>query len=535
MLPEDKFFRTQDKDRIWQRYCGFFDLSLEEFMKIQYRLLMEQIELVADSPLGKKILKGKRPQSVEEFRRLVPLTTYEDYEPHLSQQQEDVLTEKPYYWCHSSGRGGYFKWLPYTHRGFEAFAKRALSAVILAAANYKGEVNLHPGTRMLLLMPPRPYTSGSAVHYLSQRFSIISIPPEEEAGEMEFDERIAAGFRIALRTGVDVIFSIASVLVKAGESMAEQAQGMRFSLTMLRPPVLTRLVRAWLTSKIARRTMLPKDIWKAKAILAGGTDASIYRNQIAHYWGQIPYEVYGSTEAFPMALQGLNRKWLTFIPDAAFWEFIPEEEWHKSRDNPEYQPATVLLDEVEPGKTFEVVLTQLYGMPLLRYRIGDLVTFVALRDEEAGIELPQLVFKARADEIIALAGLAELDEGIVWQAIANCGLKYEDWSARKEYEKDQSYLSLYLELKEEREAGEVEKLVDQQLKALDVDYRDVGTMLGLQPVRVTFLTPGTFQRYYEEKRKEGADLAHLKPPHMNASDTIIQRLLQLSQEGGGGT
>lgn len=161
------------------------------------------------------------------------------------------------------------------------------------------------------------------------------------------------------------------------------------------------------------------------------------------------------------------------------------------------------------------------------------MTCTALRDEEAGIELPQMVFKARAEDIIALAGLAELDERTVWQAIASCGLKYEEWSARKEYKRDQSYLRLYLELKEEREAGEVEKLVDQQLKVVHVDYKDLEALLGLQPVRVTLLSPGTFQRYREEKQKEGADLAHLKPPHMNASDTTIQRLLQLSQEGQG--
>ena len=535
MLPEDKFFETKDKERIWQRYCGFLDLSLEEFMQIQHRLLMEQIELVADSPLGKKMMKGSRPQSVEEFRRLVPLTTYDDYRPQLGQQQDDMLAVKPFYWCHSSGRGGYFKWIPYTHRGFEAYTRRVIASMILASANAKGEIKLGPGANALLLMPPQPYASGSAIYNISRELlSLRIIPPMEEAEEMEemeFQERIACGFRIALQTGADVICSIASVLVKVGERMTEQAQGMRFSLAMLRPPVLTRIVRAWLTSKIARRTMLPKDIWKAKAIVTAGTDLHIYKDQIAYYWGKVPYEMYVCSEVFPMAMQSWNKKWLTFVPDTAFWEFIPEEELQKSKDNPEYQPATVLLDEIEPGKSYEVVITHFYGMPHLRYRIGDLVTCIAPRDEDTGVNLPQMVFKARVDDIINLAGLTALTEKTVWQAIENCGFKYEEWSARKEYEKDQSYLSLYLELKEEREAGEVAELVDQQLKALDVDYRDVGTMLGAQPVQVTLLTPGTFQRYSEEKQKEGADLAHLKPSHMNASDTIIQRLLQLSQEG----
>ena len=530
MLPEDKYFQTKDEKKIWQRYCGFLDLSIEDFMQIQRRLLMEQVKLVSESTLGKKIMGDKKPRSVEEFRRLVPLTTYEDYEPYLSQQQEEVLTEEPHYWCHSAGRGGFFKWVPYTHRGFEAFAKRAIGANILAAANSKGDINFRPGARMLLLMPPKPYTSGSGVYYLSKRFSMQLIPSAEEVEELEFSERISAGFQISLRTGVDVIFSLASVLVKAGESMAERAQGMRFSVSMLQPSVLFRLVLALMRSKKERRAMLPKDLWKAKSILTGGPDVSIYRDKITHYWGQVPYEIYGATEAFPLAVQSWNRKWSTFIPDVAFWEFVPEEEWLKSMEDSGYQPATVLLDEVEIGKTYEVVLTHFYGMPFLRYRMRDLVTFVAMKDEETGVELPQITFKGRVDDAINLGGLTRLDEKTILEAVTKSGIKCEDWLARKEYDKDLSFLRLYMELNEGMDVDDIERLIDQQLKIIDVDYRDVEAMLGIQPVRVMIVTPGTFQRYYEEKRKEGADLAHLKPPHMNASNEIVQRLLELSQE-----
>ncbi|MCD6359032.1 MAG: GH3 auxin-responsive promoter family protein, partial [Dehalococcoidia bacterium] len=104
MLPEDKYFKTLSEEELWQRYCGFLDLSIDEFMEIQQRLLMEQIELVADSFLGKKIMNGNKPQSVEEFRLTVPITSYQDYEPYLSEQREDVLAEKPLFWCHSAGR-----------------------------------------------------------------------------------------------------------------------------------------------------------------------------------------------------------------------------------------------------------------------------------------------------------------------------------------------------------------------------------------------------------------------------------------------
>ena len=78
-------------DELWQRCCGFIDLSIDEFMRIQRRLLLEQIELVKKSKLGQKVLRGASPTSVEEFRTQVPFTTYKDYCPELLEQQEQQL------------------------------------------------------------------------------------------------------------------------------------------------------------------------------------------------------------------------------------------------------------------------------------------------------------------------------------------------------------------------------------------------------------------------------------------------------------
>lgn len=44
MRFEDKR-KTLSKKEIWEEYCGFLDLSLDKFMQIQHRLLMEQMHL----------------------------------------------------------------------------------------------------------------------------------------------------------------------------------------------------------------------------------------------------------------------------------------------------------------------------------------------------------------------------------------------------------------------------------------------------------------------------------------------------------
>ena len=98
MLSEDKYSRDLNEAELWQRYCGLLDLSIDDFMDIQKELLMDEIERVADSILGKKIMGKRKPESIEEFRRMVPLTTYDDYETYLSQKQEDVLAIKPHHW-----------------------------------------------------------------------------------------------------------------------------------------------------------------------------------------------------------------------------------------------------------------------------------------------------------------------------------------------------------------------------------------------------------------------------------------------------
>lgn len=275
--------------------------------------------------------------------------------------------------------------------------------------------------------------------------------------------------------------------------------------------------------------MLPRDLWPSKAIITSGMDTAIYKEAITRYWGADPCEFYGCAEGMILAVQGWNKKGLYFLPDMAFYEFIPYDEVLKWQEDENYQPATVLYDQVQEDKLYEVVVTQLYGMPLLRYRMKDLVKFTGLQDEETGVRLPHMQFQRRVGETIDLAALARLDERTLWQAIANTGLKCTDWTACKEYDGEQAYLRLHIELKEEATPDQVAALVDEHLKLIDVDYRDLESYLGLQPVRATLLPAGTFQRHMEIQRKAGADLAHLKPPHINPSEDALRALRELSQ------
>jgi hypothetical protein len=190
----------------------------------------------------------------------------------------------------------------------------------------------------------------------------------------------------------------------------------------------------------------------------------------------------------------------------------------------------LLLDEVEAGKRYEIVLTNLLGGVMVRYRVGDIIEIVALRDEELGVNLPQMVFYSRADDVIDIGGIARLTERPIWQAIANADFPYTDWVATKEYEGGQVVLHLYIEPKGPVEVEQIQERILRNLQLLDPDYADLEKLWKMGGLRVTLLPAGSFLGYYEARQAEGADLAQLKPPHMKPSIDVLNKLLAIGSQ-----
>ncbi|NOZ73187.1 MAG: GH3 auxin-responsive promoter family protein [Chloroflexi bacterium] len=521
----------QDRtEEIWQQYCGFLDLELPEFMRIQERLLLEQLQEVGKSELGKELMHGKTPTSLDEYRELVPLTEYADYASYMQEDQLHKLPRKPYMWAHTSGRSGGFKMVPYSKEMFKKTGERIMSTLILSMARHRGDVRLRENDVFLYNTPPPPYASGLGMLSLAEEFPFHFLPSLEETADLTFQERMELSFQRAMITGIDAMGSITSVLVKIGERFAAGAGGAKISRFALHPKSVVRLSRGLIRSRMAGRAMLPKDIWTVKGITCGGTDTSVYKDIITEYWGIRPHELYGATEVGVVAAtESWNRDGIYFFPDVVFVEFIPEDEWRKDRKDPSYEPKTVLLDEVDLNQRYELVITSLHGGPFLRYRMRDLIQFVSLENKAGNIKLPAMYCAGRSDGLIDLAGFTGLiDESMIWRAIHETGMSYEEWTVRKEIIDNDAMLHLYIELREELDEDEVKERVHETLKQINPFYADLEDMLEIVPLKVTILSKGSFTAFYLERQAEGADLAHLKPPHMNASDKIINDLLRLS-------
>ena len=524
--------KTRQHRKIWSEYCGFLDLRMPEYMRMQRDLLLEQVKRLASSRLGRKLLGPNVPGSVEEFRASVPFTTYEDYADYLVDRNEEVLPEKPYVWVHTSGRSGEypFKWVPYTKAMYDTGARHMMGAFILASCDVKGRIAVREGDTSLYSLAPPPYISGVFMRILAEEFNFRIFPPPGEAEAMGFQERIQAGFNSTIGEGLDFFFGISSILLRISEQFSG-GTGERRGLPpeMKRPAVLLKLLKAFVRSKLEGRPLLPRDVWKVKGVLCSGADTSIFKDRVRDSWGRTPLEVYAATELGLIATQAWDFEGLTFFPASGFWEFIPVEDYHRMRTEKTYTPRALLLDQVDPGQEYVLAGTNFHGGIMVRYIVGDLVKIVSRGSERAGIELPQMVFSTRIDDVIDIGGFTRLTEKTVWKAIEMTGVPYSEWTIRKEYQDAEPILHLYVELKNDQlNTDEIAQRIHESLKALNEPYRDLEAIGGMKPLRVTALSKGTFRRYYEERQAAGADLAHLKPSHIEPPEAVMRDLLRMS-------
>jgi hypothetical protein len=514
-----------EMDRNWLKYCGFLDLSMDQFMSIQESLLKQQIEKVGHSRLGQKIMGKNLPRDMVEFRRHVPLTRYADYLPELENHDESSLAEKPAVWAHTSGGGVFFRRVPLTTEALNKQLDNLKAAFILACSRAKGQSTVAEGDRVLFNVAPKPYLSGVLATGAYQTFNMRPILPPDCHDSLEFRDKMRLGFEQSLRSGMDILVAMTSVLVKTGQDFDQSAHHSGLAKHLKNPDQAFRLSKAYLQAKWEKRNILPKDIWPLKALICWGIDTEAYREQVYNYWGAYPYQFHACTEAGIMAVQTWARRAMTFIPNSNFYEFIPEEEWLHSSADIFYEPRTVLLSEVQPGQRYEMVITSFYGMPFLRYRLGHLVRFTALGEKESGVTLPQMVFESRSDDLIDIAGFTRVCERSISVAIANSGLDCEEWVARKEFVEGKPSLHLYMELGAGGLAPGLDAILNRELAKTDPGYRDLATMVDIHPLQLTVLRRGSFTQFARLRKNEGFEMAQQKPRRMNATDDEIAELL----------
>jgi hypothetical protein len=526
-------------EELWNLCCGFIDLTTDQFMNIQKQLLLEQIQLLNRSILGRKLMHNSMPATIEEFREQVPMTTYADYCPELLEKKEDVLPSKPVRWIQTSGRSGEYpcKWIPVSQKFWDESGLNFCAVAIFGSCKNKYEIAFKKGFKLLHAAAQPPFLTGAVAHKLNEDIGFQFLPDLNEADELSFEDRVSKGVKIALSDGMDGFFGLAGILVAIGEKIKKGSGGSNKHQLLTKPKMLLRFAKGRLKSKINGRSMLPKDLWSLKVVASMGTDSLIYKDRIRELWGRTPLDVYGNSETAVIATQTWDYQNMVFFPNLNFIEFIPEAEHFKCQYDPNYKPKTVLLDELEAGKNYELVITNFHGGILVRYKLGDMIRINSLSNEKLGIKLPQIVFERRADDLIDL-GFIRLTEKVIWRALENTGVPYAGWTARKDMHHKTPVLHLYIELQDNHQITmeAFASSIYQQIKKVDDGlyvYKDIESLeklIDFNPIQVTMLPNGAFSSYKLRKQKEGTSLAHLRPPHINPSDSMLKQLVETPED-----
>lgn len=523
----DVMLKNKEYQEIWQRYCGFLDYSLKEFMQIQERLLLEQIDMYADSIIGKHIMKNQHPQSMEEFRKMVPLTTYDDYADYLLPKNNDVLPSEPVVWIQTTWEGGKapIKVAPYTKTMISHHRDICITCIILSTSKAKYHFDLKVGMNFLNGMAPLPYLTGLLPYSIQGEYTVNFMPSIEAGNAMSFGERNKAGFTMGMRKGIDLYYGLSSVIVKMGESFVEgfksNSSGSLLSYDL---KMIKKLAKAKLNHKFKEKTIYPKDVFDLKGFVCAGTDSIHFKDRIEEYWGVRPLEIFGGTEATAIGAESWSKNGLILFPNICFYEFIPMDEYYRNLQDPDYVPRTYLMDEIRANEDYEIVITTLKGGAFARYRIGDIFRCERLESKEDGIALPHFTYVDRVDPIIDLAGFTRITEATITSVISLSRLNVANWFAIKKYdEQKRPYIAMYLEMQvSEKGEGLLDPdLIKEQLEIyftyIDEDYRNLKKMIGIEPLEVHLLPLNTIKKYTDSIQHK---MSKVNPFHYDVVEVL---------------
>ncbi|MDO4403570.1 MAG: GH3 auxin-responsive promoter family protein, partial [Atopobiaceae bacterium] len=123
----------------------------------------------------------------------------------------------------------------------------------------------------------------------------------------------------------------------------------------------------------------------------------IARRQQEYSGRSIPYYTmsYVSSEGIFGVARHPHDQCHVMLPKSCFFEFIPVVNGKNDDEAPDAK--TVLLNEVQEGKDYELVITNQSGF--YRYRMGDVIRVIGFYNES-----PMVTFKYRKKNIVSIAG-----------------------------------------------------------------------------------------------------------------------------------
>ena len=517
-----------------------FDRITEEPMKVQEEFLLKLLDDNKDTEYGRKYGFADI-HSIEEYQKKVPVTTYDDYTEYIERMSEKgernlITAYELALYNKSSGTVGAPKRIPMTKKGSEIFMLYTSTYGEGRLLQWFGDV-LSRGRRISLILsnpdlPTMPdgvpygalsdtivlfvkprwskvFTSpmaatfagaGVNTRYLHARYSLIDPHPTRlicsfMSFALEFFRYIENNWKMIVD---DIENGTINKSVELPDDVREE-----LTKELVPDPERARELRE-IFERGFGEPFVPK-VWKQLKFISGaanGTFKEYTRKMQERYTGDIPVihrGVAASEGSFTVHTE-LDCPDSSLIPDAVFYEFLPEGEEDTSK--------LLTLDKLEVGKKYELFITNLSGF--YRYRMKD-VFLVKGKYKNT----PTVEFQYRSDKTVSIMGEKTTETAIRAAAemtAKQCGFELIESSVYPDI--DNSRYIYFLEAANLPDGLTEEKIRD----ALEENLAKANPSMGdkvkrglCAPTAVLFSQPETFILYREMLQMKGYSVGQTKP------------------------
>ena len=547
-----------------------FDEASARAVEIQTQLLETLLKDNADTEYGRKY-GFANIYNADEYRKKLPLTTYDDYEKYIDRMvennEEGLITNYPVvYYASTSGTSGDPKKIPVTDKGmavFRGFTGGFMRSIIDEFYKNTKYENTPQGFLMMssnmsktTLKNGVQFGAISAASIRDESMKILPYFITSPVCILNCKERVDHKY-LHTRFGIanrDVTFFTSPYIPGVLDMMTYIKDNWRTLVSDIRtgtldgcaaiPTGLRKELEAFISPDPERADELEREfekgfdktimkrIWPNLSAICGiwAGNFSSYANKLREYSGRsVPYYTMSYTASegsFGVARHPFDTSYC-MIPQSCFYEFIPMDGDGKTDEE---QPKTVLMEDLCEGKEYELVITNQSGF--YRYRMGDVIRVTGFYNET-----PMVEFKYRKKNIVSVAG-EKFTEAHLLSAVREferrSGISIIDFCMYPDTENAPGRYVVLLEPNEPVPENEKEKcaaIIAEELARASSSYAhyvEAGTM---GKPKLIFLQPQTFQLYREMKMyREGISENQLKPVRVLNTPELVKFFTGLEEK-----
>ena len=498
-------------------------------------------------------------RSVEDFRREVPINTYEDFAPYIERMKKgetDLLTSSEVLgYSRTSGSSGVPKYIPATKDSLKAYVNYTWTrALALGAEALRKQGKRYKPGRGVFLSPatneclPSGMPCSNIAEIGARKFGLvypfILALPTRNLFDVNDGDYIYCIYRYALADPrVTFIFSVffsinvsqMAYLRKHWETIVDDIGSGTISESVKIKPELRKKLEKRLRPDPKRAAYLRaqfeqgfdetlyKRLWPDLTVICGIGNASFKpaADHIRTMAKGVPFDfsIYGASEALVGAVYELESTDMQLLTDSCFYEFIPYDE--------EGGAHTVLtLDQLKTGGKYEILITTQAG--LYRYKLKDVIEVKGFRGK-----CPLISFVFRKGQLFNVAGEKFSEEdartaiGMFEQAH---GVEIDHWFF---YQDDSVMPSRYALVVESDADVDWDACIDEiegYMGACNRRYTGQRGKSFIERLIVRKQIPGTHDAWAARCIAQGASAAQVKPVH--SLDNDVKREFFLSRIEG---